>query len=198
MISARPIVGGLLCGLVLTGSPAFAQGLPTTIIRPGEDKLEITRLPTRGGEVVLPTRKDRVQNHDQYLYAAARRAGDFVYLAGVIAGRLPGEGKDGLAFRNQLRRAFTTIDRNLQAAGASMADVVDMQTFAVIGGPDFDGDMTAELTAYAEVKAEFMKPPYPTETMVGVKELVEPGGLMEIRVIAYAPRRSTIPARKHR
>ena len=49
--------------------------------------------------------------------------------------------------------------------------------------------MTAELNAYAEVKAEFTKPPYPTETLVGVKQLVEPGGLMEIRVIAYAPKR---------
>lgn len=163
--------------------------LVTTIIRPGEDRLEVTRLPAPGGEVILPTRKDRVQNHDQYLYAAARRAGNFVYLAGVIAGRLPGEGDDAEAFKAQLRRAFSTIDRNLKAAGATMADVVDMQTFAVFGGPDFKGDELAELTAYSQVKAEFMKPPYPTETLVGVKELVEPGGLMEIKVTAWVPRK---------
>ena len=72
-----------------------------------------------------------------------------------------------------------------------MADVVDMQTLAVFGGPNFNGDMTAELTAYAQVKAEFMKPPYATETLVGAKDLVEPGGLMEIRVVAYAPKRRT-------
>jgi len=147
------------------------------------------RLTCSSGEVILPTRKDRLQNHDQYLYAAARRSGDFVFLAGVIAGRLPGEGNDAEAFKGQLRRAFATIDRNLRASGATMADVVDMQTLAMFGGPDFKGDMTAELTAYGQVKTEFMKPPYPTETLVGVKELVEPGGLMEIRVIAYAPKR---------
>lgn len=195
MRSRTVLASAFLCASWLTLSPAAAEDLPTTIIRPGEDRLEITRIPAPGGEVVLPTRKDRLQNHDQYLYAAARKAGDFVFLAGVIVGRLPGEGDDAEAFKAQLRRAFTTIDRNLKASGASMADVVDMQTLAVFGGPDFKGDMTAELNAYAQVKAEFMKPPYPTETLVGVKELVEPGGLMEIRVIAYAPKRRRAQAR---
>ena len=170
-----------------------AQEIASTIIRPGEDKLEIVRLPTPGGEVILPTAKDRLQNHDQYLFAAARRAGDFVYLSGVIVGRLPGEANDLPAFKAQLRRAFTNIDRNLKAAGASFPEVVDMQTLAIFGGPDFTGDMNAELFAYAEVKAEFMKPPYPTETLVGVSRLVEPGGLMEIRLVAFAPR----PGAKH-
>ena len=55
--------------------------------------------------------------------------------------------------------------------------------------------MTAELTAYAEVKSEFMKAPYPAETMVGVSALVEPEGVMEIRMVAYAPRKS---ARHHK
>jgi enamine deaminase RidA (YjgF/YER057c/UK114 family) len=146
----------------LAAGPTLAEDLPTTSIRPGEDRLQITRLPTPG---------------------------DFVYLAGVIVGRLPGEGNDTEAFKAQLRRAFATIDRNLKASGASMADVVDMQTLAVFGAPDFNGDMTAELNAYAQVKVEFMRPPYRTETLVGVKQLVEPGGLMEIRVIAYAPKR---------
>lgn len=195
MKSIRSLVAAFICASWLSASTAVAQDLPTTIIRPGEDKLEITRIPAPGGEVILPTKKDRLQNHDQYLYAAARRAGDFVYLAGVIVGRLPGEGNDTEAFKGQLRRAFTTIDRNLKAARVSMADVVDMQTLAVFGGPNFNGDMTAELTAYAQVKAEFMKPPYSTETLVGVKELVEPGGLMEIRVIAYAPKRRPAQAR---
>jgi enamine deaminase RidA (YjgF/YER057c/UK114 family) len=192
-VQSRNRVGLTFAGAWLAAGAAIAQDLPTTIIRPGEDRLEITRIAAPGGEVILPTKKDRLQNHDQYLYAAARRADDWVYLAGVIVGRLPGEGADVPAFRSQLRRAFTTIDRTLKASGATMAQVVDMQTLAVFGGPNFNGDMTAELAAYAEVKAEFMKPPYPTETLVGVKELVEPGGLMEIRVIAYAPK-----PRRHR
>lgn len=195
MKTMKSLVAALVLAPCLATSAAVAQDLPTTIIRPGEDKLEITRIPAPGGEVILPTNKDRLQNHDQYLYAAARRAGDFVYLAGVIAGRLPGEGNDTAAFKGQLRRTFTTIDRNLRAAGVSMADVVDMQTLAVFDGPDFKGDMTAELTAYSEVKAEFMKPPYPAETLLGVKQLVEPGGLMEIRVIAYAHKKRPPHAR---
>ena len=140
MTSRGILIGALIGAGWLAASPTLAEDLPTTIIRPGEDRLQITRLPTPGGEVILPTDKDRLQNHDQYLYAAARRAGDFVYLAGVIVGRLPGEGNDTDAFKAQLRRAFATIERNLKASGASMADVVDMQTLAVFGGPDFTGE----------------------------------------------------------
>lgn len=130
-----------------------------------------------------------MQNHDLYLYAAARRADDFVYLSGVIVGRLPGEGNDTAALKLQLRRTVATLERKLQAAGASMRDVVDMQAFSAFNAQNFKGDTATALTAYAEVKREFMKPPYPTETLVGVSELVEPGGLMEIRMVAFAPRR---------
>ena len=43
-------------------------------------------VPAPGGEVILPTARDR-QNHDEYRYATARRVGDTLYISGVIVFR---------------------------------------------------------------------------------------------------------------
>ena len=179
------LLAALLAAAALAG-PSFAADVPTTIIRPGEDTLEITTLKAAGGEVILPTAKDKVQNHDQYSYAAVRRLGKTLYLSGVIAGRLPSEGTDVDSLKTALRRAFTTIQRNLKAAGSDMEDIADIQTFADFKGPNFKGDTATLLATYIEVKNEFIKPPYPAETLVGVANLADPDGIMEIRVTANA------------
>ena len=183
----------LIAGLVMAG-PAHAADLPTSIIKPGEDTVEITALKAPGGEAILPTAKDKAQNHDQYGYAAVRRLGKTLYLSGVIAGRLPGEGTDVEALKTALRRAFTTIQRNLKAAGSDMEDIAEIQTFADFKGPNFKGDTATLLGAYLEVKKEFIQPPYPAETLVGITNLAEPNGIMDIRVTANAhgkPRKKT-------
>ncbi len=190
-----PLRAALLASVALV-SPSFAADMPTTIIKPGEDTLEITTLKAAGGEVILPTAKDKTQNHDQYSYAAVRRVGKTLYLAGVIAGRLPGEGTDVESLKTALRRAFATIQRNLKAAGADMEDIADIQTFADFKGPNFKGDTATLLATYVEVKNEFIKPPYPAETLVGIANLAEPEGIMEIRVTANAhakPRKKDTP-----
>lgn len=180
------LAAALVGGLVMAG-PSHAADLTTRIIKPGEDTVEITTLKTPGGEVILPTAKDKAQNHDQLGYAAVRRLGKTLYLSGVIAGRLPGEGTDVEALKTALRRAFTTIQRNLKAAGSDMEDIAEIQTFADFRGPNFKGETATLLAAYLEVKKEFIKPPFPAETLVGITNLVEPDGIMEIRVTANAP-----------
>ena len=179
------LLAALLASVALA-SPSFAADMPTTIIKPGEDTLEVTTLKSPGGEIILPTVKDKAQNHDQYSYAAVRRLGKTLYLSGVIAGRLPGEGTDVESLRTALRRAFTTIQRNLKAAGSDMEDIADIQTFADFKGPNFKGDTATLLATYIEVKNEFIKPPYPAETVVGIANLAETEGIMEIRVTANA------------
>ena len=188
-------LAALAASMAMTGA-SFAAETPTTIIKPGEDTLEITTLKAAGGEVILPTAKDKTQNHDQYSYAAVRRLGKTLYLSGVIAGRLPGEGTDVESLKTALRRAFSTIQRNLKAAGSDMEDIADIQTFADFKGPNFKGDTATLLATYIEVKNEFIKPPYPAETVVGVANLAEPDGIMEIRVTANVrgkPRKKGAP-----
>lgn len=143
-------------------------------------------IPAPGGNVVVPTASAQAAM-DGYHYAPARRAGDHVYISGVIVGRLEGGGKDVAAFQARARRIFTYIDTMLKAEGASFADVVLINSFHVWNSPDFDGDMAAQFAALSAVKDEFMVPPYPAWTAVGTTGLLDPHGIVEIQMIAYAP-----------
>jgi enamine deaminase RidA (YjgF/YER057c/UK114 family) len=148
----------------------------------------VTRIAAPGGEVVFANPEEREVMYDQLTYAAARRAGDFVFLSGVEAGPLKGEGTDSAAFKVQLRRAFDAIRNSLTASGASFADVVQLQTFHNCKTANFSGDFQAQLDALIAVKAEFMKPPYSTWTAVCIDRHYSANTVVEIQVTAYAPK----------
>src|SRR4051812_27702506 len=93
--------------LVLAAALAFPTILPAAE--------SVTRIPTPGGEVILPTARD-TSAYNTAGYAAARRVGDTLYLSGVIAGRASGEGNDTEAFKSQVRRAFERIRATLKAS----------------------------------------------------------------------------------
>ena len=144
------------------------------------------KLPTRGGEVILPTAEDAAW-HERFAFAAARRAGDTLYVSGVVVSRGAGEGNDVAAFKDQVRRGFRRIEATLAASGVTFADVAMINTFHVFDGPDFAGDRAAQFTAFVEVKNEFMKPPHAAWTAVGTTGLLPPRGIVEIQVIAHVP-----------
>ena len=143
-----------------------------------------TRLPTPGGAVILPGVPEQ-RNHDLVHFASVRTAGDFVFVSGVIAG--PGvKGRtDEESFKEGVRRAFRTIERNLAAAGVGFGDVVEIQTFHVWNSPAFSGGRDAHFRAFSAAKDEFMKPPYSAWTAVGTTGLLAEDGLVEIKVTAY-------------
>lgn len=146
-------------------------------------------IPSAGGMVFLPTPADR-KNYDLEHFAQVRRAGDYVYVSGVIAGRREGEGKDVAAFKDQVRRAFRRIDADLRAAGVGFADVVMINSFHVWSGPNFEGTRDEQFAAFSAVKDEFMPPPHPAWTAVGTTGLLADGGVVEIQMIAYAPQKA--------
>jgi len=125
--------------------------------------------------------------YDDFKYAPARRAGDFLYISGVIAGRRGNEGKDEAAFKASVRRAFQMLERTLAADGLTFADVTMVNTFHVWESPDFEGGKDAQFAAFSAVKDEFMRPPHPAWTAVGTTGLLGNGGIVEIQMIAYAP-----------
>jgi len=188
------VLGLILSATVLAGtavaetpaSPSVVATPPSTIIGETESAPALTVIPAPSGAVYLPTAKDKTL-YDVYHYAPVRRAGDFVYVSGVIAGPLPGEGHDASAFKKQLRRAFQTIVRNLDASGATTRDVVEVDSYHVIGSKGFDGDWTAALAAMGDVVGDYFKPPYPTWNLIGVAGLLEPNAVIEFKVTAYAP-----------
>ncbi len=143
-------------------------------------------IPTVNGEVILPTPRDK-DSYDRFGYAQVRRAGEWVYVSGVIVGRRDGEGTDVAAFKDQVRRAFRRLDASLKAAGLGFDDVVMINSFHVWQGPNFAGTRDEQFAAFAQVKAEFMTGPSPAWTAVGTTGLLADGGIVEVQMIARDP-----------
>jgi enamine deaminase RidA (YjgF/YER057c/UK114 family) len=143
-------------------------------------------IPTKSGEVILATPGDK-QNYDEYGFAQVRRAGDLVFVSGVIVGRRPGEGNDVEAFKAQTRRAFRRIQGALEAAGLGFDDVVMINSFHIWSGPNFTGARDQQFEAFEQVKEEFMHGPHPAWTAVGTTGLLYDGGIVEVQMIAKAP-----------
>ncbi|WP_334164940.1 RidA family protein [Phenylobacterium sp.] len=143
-------------------------------------------IPAPGGAAVIPTPGSQ-RAYDEVHYAPARRAGDYLYVSGVIAGPADTEARDAEAFKAQSRRAFGHLQRTLAAGGASFADVVMINTFHVWDGPGFQGTREEQFAAFSAAKDEFMSAPHPAWTAVGTTGLLAPNGVVEIQMIAYVP-----------
>jgi reactive intermediate/imine deaminase len=101
--------------------------------------------------------------------------GNAVYTSGQVAldsdGNVVGEGD----MKAQTRRALENIKNVLEAADASMGDVVKVTVYVT------DISLLAETH---EVRAEFFPDPPPASTGVEVSALAFPGLLVEIEAIA--------------
>jgi enamine deaminase RidA (YjgF/YER057c/UK114 family) len=159
--------------------PAFAQPAAA-----GYPKI----VPAPGGEVIIHS-PGAQRNYDEYKFAPARRAGDFLYISGVVAGPYGGQARDSAALTEQTRRAFRSIEQMLKAAGAGFPDVVMINTFHVWDGPGFKGTRDEQFAAIAKAKDEFMSAPHPAWTAVGTTGLLADDGVVEIQMIAYVPKK---------
>jgi 2-iminobutanoate/2-iminopropanoate deaminase len=106
-------------------------------------------------------------------YSQGIRAGDFVYVSGQ--GPLdPATGEVvGATIEEQVTRTLENVRAVLDAAGATMADVVK----ATVHLSDID-----DFAAFNAVYAQHFPDPKPTRTTV---ESVLPGIMVEIDVVAY-------------
>ena len=113
-----------------------------------------------------------------------KRAGDLIFVSGTSSRRQDNSyagvttGTDGtvhLDIREQTRAVIENIGEILAAAGASLADLVDITTF-LVDMNDFDG--------YNEVYAEYFDYQGPTRTTVAVHQLPHPHLLIEIKATA--------------
>ena len=148
------------------------------------------RIAAPGGEVVISTPAEHTA-YDEWNYAPARRAGDYVYVSGVVVGRQPDDPRTPETFKTATRRAFETLRSRLQALGADFPDVVMINSYHDWSAPEFHGDRMAQFMAFREVKAEFMPPPHPAWTAVGTSGLIRELGIVEVQMIAYAPLRTS-------
>jgi enamine deaminase RidA (YjgF/YER057c/UK114 family) len=161
----------------------------TTAATAAEEKFPQT-IPAPGGEIYLNNAFERDTLYNDWHFAPARRAGDYVFVSGVLAGpTTPNEAKTPEAFKAQLRRAFTTLKNTLAAANLTFADVVEIESFHVFESEHFQGSKKEHFAAMHDVKDEFVKAPYPAWTAVGVTALATPTGIVEIKLTAYVPKK---------
>jgi 2-iminobutanoate/2-iminopropanoate deaminase len=110
-------------------------------------------------------------------YTDAVRAGDLVFVSGVVPvdgdGRLVG-GDDVVA---QARQVFENMGAVLAAAGCSFADVVKVTVFLV------DVDDRARINP---VRREVFGDARPASTLVEISRLAVPGARIEVEAVALA------------
>jgi enamine deaminase RidA (YjgF/YER057c/UK114 family) len=100
---------------------------------------------------------------------------DTIYLAGQLATDADGNLVAPNDIRGQARASFQNIARVLEAAGASLKDVVRITVFIT--------DMRYR-EGYHEARAEFYPTDPPASTLVQVVALAVPGALIEIEAVA--------------
>jgi 2-aminomuconate deaminase len=110
-----------------------------------------------------------------------RRADNFIFVSGTSARRAD-DSIAGADIRTQTRSVIENIRDILAAAGASLADVVEVSTF-LVSMDDFGG--------YNEVYGEFFGYQGPARTTVAVAALPHPQLLIEIKAVAWRPRAAT-------
>jgi enamine deaminase RidA (YjgF/YER057c/UK114 family) len=114
--------------------------------------------------------------YSSYHYAPAVRVGDLIFVSGVPA---TGPG----TYREQVTRMFERLRTTLEAAGASMEDLVELQTFHAATTAS---DLQNEVEEFLAVYRQFVPSLQPAWTAVGNASLFAAGAVMEARVTAVA------------
>ena len=113
---------------------------------------------------------------DAFHFSQATRVGNTIWVSGQVgvdAGMKPAAGMEA-----QAHLAFQALRSALEAAGASLADIVELTTFHT--------DLRGEIQEFANVKDEYLPDRYPSWTAVGVTQLALPELRVEIRAVAVA------------
>ncbi|RST83436.1 RidA family protein [Aquibium carbonis] len=125
-------------------------------------------------EAIFPAARHAL--YDAHGYSAAIRSGDLLFVSGQVGSRDDGSPEPDYAA--QVERAFQNLKAVLDAAGATLDDVVDVTSFHTDPERQFEPFMAVK-------NRHFNTKPYPNWTAVGVNWLA--GFDFEIKVIARIP-----------
>jgi 2-iminobutanoate/2-iminopropanoate deaminase len=125
----------------------------------------------RGNPPGLKNVRGTVYNH----FVRVDNPGSLIFVSGQVSRDSEGNQVGRGSMLEQTRQCLRNIQTNLEAAGASLADVVWTTVY------------TTDIREFKQIVAareEFFKDNLPTSTMVEVAHLADPGLLVEITVIA--------------
>lgn len=142
--------------------------------------------PGTAGEAIIATSQD-MQMYEQFHFSPAYRAGDFVFVSGVVAEAPSDAPATPQTYQAALKNAFSAIEATLAAADTTFDQVIKLTTFHVFDSPHFIGDKGAHIRVFMTVKDKYLAAPYTAWTAVGVNELFPDRGLVEIELIAHSP-----------
>jgi 2-iminobutanoate/2-iminopropanoate deaminase len=111
-------------------------------------------------------------------YSPAVRAGDFIFVSGQVPVNVETQKLEVSDVRTETRLVLGNLQRILEGAGASLADVVKCSVFLADG---------ADFAAMNEVYSEFFDSAKPARTTI-VCQFAMPGLHVEIDCVAYHPK----------
>lgn len=107
-------------------------------------------------------------------YTPVVKIGDRVIVSGIPAA-------EGATEEDRIRWAFQQLQAHLETAGATLEDVVELQSFHVARD---HAEFRERIAPVLKVHAEFFRDRYPAWTAVGTTALFSGGAPMEIRAEA--------------
>lgn len=142
-----------------------------------------------GKTAIMATQRQKEFIYDsRFHFSPAVRAGDTIYLSGVVAGAFASDKPIGREeFKESVRSVFEGIAATLKAAGADINQTAKIQTFHVFDSPWITIDKVAQVEVVAEVKNEFIGEPHAAWTAIGSTALFPDKGLVEIELTVYDP-----------
>ena len=127
--------------------------------------------------VIMPENARQRQVQEQIGWADAVVSNGVVHVSGVPAYLAPGETDMEKAFV----RAFDALGKTLQRAGVTWDDVVSLTTYHT--------DPNGQIETFAKVKQRYIKAPQPAWSAIGTTALLQPGGIVEIALVANVPQK---------
>lgn len=118
------------------------------------------------------------KTYARFHFAPAYRVGDTVYVSGVI-----GTGDDGRAPTDvaaEFTNTFANLAATLEAAGSSLAEIVEMTSFHI--------DMSDTLAPFMAARDAVLAEPWPAWTAIGCTQLAIPSARAEVKVTAVRQR----------
>ena len=139
---------------------------------------------TAPSEAASETNAERIipegweNTYNRFHYAPAVRAGDTLYLSGIVA-TLQGEENENNPedLEAAFDRCFDALEKVLNEAGADFSHVVEMTTFHT--------ELIHQLGPFTTSKDKYLTAPYPAWTAIDADRLYPERGLVEIKLIAY-------------